>query len=668
MSDTSTASDHQIAQVDPLLDERTLSEELFELLLERRGWTRPYLEQIENPEHPDLLDLDKMVNALHQAKLAGKKITIAPDFDMDGITSGVLGYAGLSELGFNVELHLPDYRRGHDLSPEDIEEIHQRFPDTDVLLTCDGGVNSHRGIAAARAKGWMTLVTDHHQELEPGSTADITVNPCRIDDPYPNKGICGAHVLFQVIERYTRNYMAEKSWEIRLLKLFAGIGTVSDVMPILKENRAVLRDSLSIARLLHVSAPKPHGEYSKPEPDKINIQHSALLQMLNAEAGSHSPVFIAAFEGFAIALKAFAENGKLRDRSDLDEGFYGFYLSPAMNSPRRTGAPLDDCFKVFLPLPVSERLAAMHRIIENNDERKRLVAQHRQDMDRELDEEMQPLAPWVWFSNAPKGMFGLLANQIMQETGHPVVVVNRPSSFEDSVSGSARAPLWFNVISTLEAHGKPGLSAIGHQQACGVKAGDVNLLIELIGIMRSKTEENQALAATQGDQRHGDLILGDQPDADAQLVDSVQLGELVRMVESLRPFGHAFAQPVYEVRIGFESLRVQCIGTDSQHLRLTTRDGLSVLWWNQAQHFDQLTDLAQYATGNREEDIMPQPVPPLRAVAKMQQNTFMGNTRLQIVIDNLVDDLHDVPDEARVLISTTSVDSAQDEESEEATQ
>lgn len=124
-----------------IVDDRSLTAEdtdLFELLCQRRGWSDQYLTEIESTEHDELLDLAEMVEALADARATGKKITIAPDFDMDGISSGVLGYAGLSELGFDVELHLPDYRRGHELAREDIAEIHAKWPDTRVLLTCDG--------------------------------------------------------------------------------------------------------------------------------------------------------------------------------------------------------------------------------------------------------------------------------------------------------------------------------------------------------------------------------------------------------------------------------------------------------------------------------------------------------------------------------------------------
>ncbi|WP_326742822.1 DHH family phosphoesterase [Streptomyces sp. NBC_01768] len=602
----------------PLIDEDI---DLFALLCRRRGWSDQYLEEIESTEHAELLGLAEMVEALEDARAAGKRITIAPDFDMDGISSGVLGYAGLSELGFSVELHLPDYRRGHELTPEDIAEIHAKWPDTQVLLTCDGGVNSHRGIAAARARGWTTLVTDHHEELAPGSTADITVDPCRIDETYAHTGICGAHVLYQVIEAYTRVHRSEKLWEIRLLRLFAGLGTVSDVMPVLYENRQLVRDSISIARLLRVAAPKtipnPWGGFD-PDPDAIDVEQSTLMQLLRTEP--HHPVFLRAFEGFAIVLKAFAQVGKIRDVDDLDEGFFGFYLAPAMNSPRRTGRPLDDCFAVFTAAGGDEKLKAARRVIESNELRKQLVIEHLE----ELTTGDQPLAPWVYFSHAYPGMYGLLANRMMELNGHPVVVVNRPVGPNDFISGSGRAPKWFDIITSLEPCS--GISAIGHQQACGVRVERPERLGDLVAVLHQATQATQAaLLAVGNDVPSGDLVLGPDADCDAGLDDLQPLFELVRRTESLKPFGQGFTAPVVEIAVEPLGLRVDRIGSEAQHLRLVTRSGLSCLWWNTAEEkFDVLQGLVQRASRTE--------FGTLRFTATLQLNTFRGDTRVQAVI------------------------------------
>lgn len=623
-------------------DDAVTGASLFALLCARRGWTREYLDQIQAHEHDDLKDLDTMVTALQQARTAGRKIVIAPDFDMDGISSGVLGYAGLAELGFDVEMHLPDYRRGHDIGEADIAEIHQRWPDTEVLLTCDGGVNSHAGMAAAKALGWTTLVTDHHAELPPGSSADITVNPCRIDETYALKGICGAHVLYQVIEAYAATHRPDKLWEIHLLRLFAGLGTVSDVMPILFENRKIVRDSLSIAHLLWVMPPRSiPNRFGGMDFDleQIDVETGVLMQLLRVDA--HHPVFVSAFEGFATLLKVLTQAGKIRDVDSLDEGLYGFYVAPAMNSPRRTGADLKPCFDVFLAPGPEAKLAAAQEVLAGNEARKEMVETYYQRM-VSMD---QPWAPWVFISDAPGGMYGLLANKMMQQLGHPVVVLNRPLRMDEPVSGSARAPEWFDVITSLEAH--DGLAGIGHQQACGVKVAGVELIDTLAGILSEATVAAQVAAQGQLGPA-GDLALGIGEDVDAPLSNMEPLIELVRRVESLAPFGQGFRQMQVELVLNPAHVRVERIGSDAdcehertqadghtnergywvchhckKHLRLITYDGMACLWWNAAE--EQHNPMLE-ATQTRDANT------PLRFLARLQLNTFRDEERVQAVI------------------------------------
>lgn len=476
-------------------------------------------------------------------------------------------------------------------------------------------MNSHHGIAAARALGWMTLVTDHHTELPPGSTADITVDPCRMDETYAHPGICGAHVLYQVIEAYTRVHQPGKLWEIRLLRLFAGLGTVSDVMPVLFENRQLIRDSLSIARLLWVAPPAPNGPHGDPAPHLIDIEEATLMKVLRMDP--HHPVFLRAFQGFALLLKAFTETGKIRGRDDINEGFYGFYLAPAMNSPRRIETPLQPCFATFTADDTDAMLASAHEVIRGNDYRKRMTTEHL----AALTGNDQPLAPWVYFSDAPAGMYGLLASQMMQRTGHPVVVVNRPADDDDIVSGSGRAPGWFDIIGCLDPH--EGLRAVGHRQACGVKVERATLVDSLAEVLAEATRV--ALLDSDEDDIQGDLVLGPDSDCDAGLDDLRPLVEFVRRTELLTPFGHGFTEPVVQIAVEPLGLRIDRIGSEKQHLRLVTRAGLSCLWWNAAE--DKHAALRDVVTrASRTE------VGTLRFTARLQLNTFRGDTRVQAVI------------------------------------
>ena len=172
-------------------------------LIERTGLSPDFLREINTPYGEQLDGMDAFIEKLHSYHDA--RLAIYPDFDMDGITSGTILYAGLKQLGFQVELSVPDYESGHDFCRDDVDDIMRRFPDTTVILTCDSGVNSADGIRYAQSLGLAVLITDHHdQEID--CPADAIIDPCCRNSSYPLPGICGAAVAFLMISAYARRF------------------------------------------------------------------------------------------------------------------------------------------------------------------------------------------------------------------------------------------------------------------------------------------------------------------------------------------------------------------------------------------------------------------------------------------------------------------------------
>jgi single-stranded-DNA-specific exonuclease len=167
------------------------------------------------------------------------------------------------------------------------------------------------------------------------------------------------------------------------------------------------------------------------------------------------------------------------------------------------------------------------------------------------------------------------------------------------------------------------MGAIGHENAYGVRVDSARRLPELFEVLRAATEE--AATDVDPDALQGDLLLGADAACDADLADTDELSDLVLRIETLKPFGHAFPEPSFEIRLDPGTLRVTRMGTEKQHLRLTSRTGVSCLWWNAAEeHFDRLHSITANA------QVHPQKT--LRFLGKLQLNTFRGNTRLQVVV------------------------------------
>lgn len=613
----STHVPSQNQQIDDLIDLFEEYTPLFSILRERRGWSDDYLAQINNPSYDRLKDMDLMIEALHRVRTSGEQIVVMPDFDMDGITSGVLGWAGLGELGFNVELYVPDYRRGHDVTVAAIDELHAQFPQATTVITCDSGVNSHAGIQRGQQLGLTMLVTDHHVELPPGSSADITVNPERMDETYAHPGICGAFVLYQVLHAYTQRYVPQQLSDIQMLKLFAGIGTVSDVMPLFYENREMVRNSLSIARMLYM--PIPYEDTAT----EYDIDKSLLMMLLRIHGG-HNWRFLSAFEGFAITLQAFREVGKMRQSTDLDEQFYAFYLAPAFNSIRRMDGDMHDAFGTFTSPTPEGKLDAIRTVIQGNERRKELTIEYME----QLETTDQPYAPWAYLTDAPAGMLGLLASNIMQSTGMPAIVITREDDPSAYRGGSARSPFWFPVISTM-AEG--GFTAVGHENACGVRMRDEDELSRFVTHMADRAQQLHADAMADGtlaEANRPDLVLGAGPDADGTLDNLEELLGLIEAIERIKPFGHGFPPPAVDLVVDLAQTSIGTLGTEDQHLKIVLRSGLKLLWWNEAERLNHLAELAD------------SPIPGesiVRLRAKLLINEFRGNRSAQAFISGLIE-------------------------------
>lgn len=626
-------------------------------LLDRRGWTPEVVEAINDPSHGQLKDSDALAARLHLAKARGEQVVVLPDFDMDGVTSGVLAWAGLAELGIDVGLYVPDYRRGHDVTPEAVQEAHEQFPRATVMITTDSGVNSHEGIGHGRSLGISMLVTDHHVQLDERSPAEVVVDPERIDEDYAHPGICGAYVIYQCLMTYARAYAPEKLSSIRLLSLFAGIGTVSDVMPLLYENRKVVRDSLSIARLLWHPV-KDADLVTEYDPEK-----SVLMQVLRSDP-SHAPEFVSAFEGFAVALKAFREHGplvprvdsrtggpligedgepvmkrsqgKLRQISHIEEGFYGFYLAPAFNAIRRVGGSMHDAFGVFTAPSAEQKLAHAEAVIDVNEERKRLTEEWMAELEDELAEGLQPYAHvGVWLTEAPGGMLGLMASKLMREDGRPVAVIRRQADPSAPMGGSMRSPSWYPVISTLTPL---GFTAVGHENACGVRLRDAAHLAELAEALPASADAVLSAIVEAGGsvEEKVDLVLGSAPDADHPLDSVDDMMELARGIDGLRPFGHGFRRPEVELVVDLSKCSFAPLGSKQDHLRITLPIGMKMLWWGAAERISEMKELAESSVPGGSV---------VRFRVSLSINAFMGAESVQAVVEEMLPQEGDGADE-----------------------
>ena len=196
---------------------------------------RPFCARIETLLHDPLLlsDMGRAVSRLRAALDAGERICVYGDYDVDGVTASAILCLHLRSLGANVRAYIPDrHREGYGLNEAAVRSLAEK---TDLLVTVDCGVNAVEMAALARELGMDIVITDHHR---PGET----LPDCPLIDPllngYPCPHLSGAGVAFKLVEALSGRAAAMGYVDL------AALSTVADVVPLLDENRFIVRAGL----------------------------------------------------------------------------------------------------------------------------------------------------------------------------------------------------------------------------------------------------------------------------------------------------------------------------------------------------------------------------------------------------------------------------------------
>lgn len=540
---------------------------LLECMFRNRGYDVQDLRDLLHKRHPLPKDMDTLCARLHAYQRTGKLLVLLTDIDMDGIMSGVIGYAGLSELGFRVALYIPDTSMGYGFSSDTIDDLLTQYPDAAGILTGDVGATAYDGVSHALSLGLDIFVTDHHLCFHP-APASVLVDPQRPDDPDAYGLICGAHVMYLALLTYARMYgTSYQVSQIQRLRVFAGIGTVSDAMPLCYENRQLVADAVTICRLLYADGSREVVSYF----DRM----------------SGCDVYRLALWGIYFLCDAFAQAGKLTNSASIHEDFFSYYVAPAFNSIKRMSGDLSQAYLVFFGGEKAAQ-AAMSYLLDLTQERRELVASSHQKI-READ---QPWAPYVYLTDAPGGIRGLLAQDILSSTGEPAFVVAREA--DGSYAGSGRCPSWFPFLDLTA--GKSFCRAAGHNSAFGIFLPDDAALDDLVAFLFQEIPQ-QMSADTET--FHPDFVISTLGDGDAGL--SIPLfSDFLRELDGWRPFGSGFPPHRFLLRFQPSDGTWIRMGDQKQHLKVRFPGGLELVCFYQGSLFSsdlpveaQLTDVVE---------------------------------------------------------------------------
>ncbi len=229
---------------------RFLRQVLFNRGITTKEQAETYLSAKDPSYNPFLLSgMDITVQRLLQAIDQNEKIAIYGDYDVDGVTATALMVQVLQKLSASVDRHIPNrFEEGYGLNVQSIERLAEQG--VKVVLTVDCGIRSPREAEFAREKGIDLIISDHHfpQDLLPNAFAIIC--PKQEGDQYPFKELAGVGLAFKIAQAlFTTRRVGD--WTADDWLDLVALGTVSDLVPLVDENRALVRKGLQLIRYGH---------------------------------------------------------------------------------------------------------------------------------------------------------------------------------------------------------------------------------------------------------------------------------------------------------------------------------------------------------------------------------------------------------------------------------
>jgi single-stranded-DNA-specific exonuclease len=400
---------------------------LISKLLYNRGITEPsQVDLFLNPDKrlsadPYLMpDIHPAIARIYQALLAAENIAIYGDFDVDGITSTALLIEGLGALGANVTPYIPHrLKEGHGLNNSALDKLQQQG--ISLVITVDCGITGASQVMKANKKGLDIIITDHHTPLDELPPAIAVIDPKRDDSGYPFSELSGVGVAFKFLQALYRS-MGKEGQLDRFLDLVA-LGTVADMMPMLRENRYLVKQGLVILK-----------------------------------------------ESPRLGIKEIAESARL-DIGNLCTEDISWVLAPRLNAAGRLENAMAS-YRLLISDQPQEAQELAFLLEEKNTERQRLtsiaLAKARQQI---LSEGISPLLI-VGDINYQGGILGLIAGKLSSEFYRPSIAIKFGDRFS---SGSCRSIPEFNIIRAINKCSSLLTHFGGHSQAAGFTLPTENL-------------------------------------------------------------------------------------------------------------------------------------------------------------------------------------------------
>jgi single-stranded-DNA-specific exonuclease len=452
-----------------------------------------------------LRDMPRAVDVLIRAITRRDPIAIYGDFDADGVTSTALLVQTLTGLGADVRPYIPNrVDEGYGLNLDALRKLYGQG--VRLVVTVDCGIRAVQEVDQAR-RGLDFIITDHHTVGPELPFALAVIDPKRDDCPYPFKKLAGVGVAFKLAQALIREAPKRKMdvhVEERSLLDLVALGTVADLVPLMGENRSLVKRGLKVLN----------------ETQREGVR--ALLHAARVRPG------------------------------DVAASSIGFGLGPRLNAAGRLG----DALLSYNLLITGDRQEA-DRLAGRLNERNRL----RQDLTAQAYELAEGMAlakgketPLLFAAHKGflPGIVGLVAGRLTDAYYRPSVVVEKGT---ETSKGSCRSIPEFHITHALDECRDLLVRHGGHEAAAGFTVRTENL--EVLSQRLSDLAREQLAGQ--------ELIPRLQIDAVVPLAEMDWAA--VEWLQQLEPCGEQNATPVF-LSQGVPVVQAQAVGSEGRHLRL----------------------------------------------------------------------------------------------------
>lgn len=473
-----------------------LNELLATILVNRNIIKEDDIRLFLNPTRDDfydpflITDMKIAIERIIEAIEKGQKVTIYGDYDVDGITSITVLRSFLKDVGLEASSYIPNrLDEGYGLNKDAIDTIKQSG--CDLMITVDCGISAMDEIEYANSLGIETIVTDHHEPGNELPKAYAVIDNKRKDSKYPFRDLAGVGVVFKLIQALgIRMGLKEESY-LKYLDIVC-IGTISDIVPLVDENRVIAKLGMMLVK-----------------------------QTKN------------------IGLKSIIHSSGY---TKIDSNTISFGVAPRINACGRMGKA-EEALELFLSANINEVNDLTKKLNEHNRERqeteKAIFESAIEKIEREHLNDNKAIV--VGGKNWHHGVIGIVSSKITDMYFKPSILL----SFEEDGmgKGSGRSIPGFDLHDALMKCSDTVEKFGGHSMAVGITIKKEKL--------EAFREEFEKIAT----ENHIDEIMPIiNIDAKINLSDIDK--EMVESMKQLEPFGEANKMPIFAFKnLKIDSIR-----------------------------------------------------------------------------------------------------------------